>query len=346
MAPVVSRNREANEVLADTGEGGEIHRSDVRKQNKSCWAEGDTRSISPSLSLKSFHSAKSVLSGHSDIGDSGVSSERDSPSPLGSTTLSSSLSQSETDDSCGSSESLHQYAQQSQKSGRHADTSQTRDLPALPPKKDRRKNNFTKTKPPLPSAIFRQICERAKQFEERRQHTAKIDSSSVNKLRGMSIRSRPMSQVRMTHTSSSSQPPLLLLNASLFPSTPSLIAEEDETDEEGSLRTQSSLSCEEPCADFLVSSCPQSAGGLYEYQEHNAGAGFAGIKDIFSPPQSSTLRSCKGTVRGVRHRVRAGIATFNSDQRLLKVSKALYFLQKLISSCPVEYNEYHSNEGN
>ena len=62
------------------------------------------------------------------------------------------------------------------------------------------------------------------------------------------------------------------------------------------------------------------ARALYECRDDEAGQGFAGIRDIFSPQQDSTIKSCKGTVRGVKNRVRAGIATFTSDQRISKVS--------------------------
>lgn len=37
---------------------------------------------------------------------------------------------------------------------------------------------------------------------------------------------------------------------------------------------------------------------------------FVGIKDILSVEKAGTIRSVKGTVRGVRNRVRAGITTY------------------------------------
>lgn len=62
---------------------------------------------------------------------------------------------------------------------------------------------------------------------------------------------------------------------------------------------------------------------LFECRDESAGSGFAGFNNIFAPQQEATIRSSKGTVRGVKNRVRAGIATFNSDHRFLKVSVAL-----------------------
>ncbi|KAH1022269.1 hypothetical protein HUJ04_011692 [Dendroctonus ponderosae] len=46
---------------------------------------------------------------------------------------------------------------------------------------------------------------------------------------------------------------------------------------------------------------------------------FAGYKDLLGGDKASTIRSAKGTVRGVRNRVRAGIATFlqiNSTEKV------------------------------
>lgn len=46
---------------------------------------------------------------------------------------------------------------------------------------------------------------------------------------------------------------------------------------------------------------------------------FAGYKDLLGGGQPATIRSAKGTVRGVRNRVRAGIATFlqiNSNEKV------------------------------
>lgn len=60
------------------------------------------------------------------------------------------------------------------------------------------------------------------------------------------------------------------------------------------------------------------ARSLFECRDDEAGQSFAGLRDIFSPQQESTIKSYKGTVRGVKNRVRAGIATFTSDQRILK----------------------------
>lgn len=50
---------------------------------------------------------------------------------------------------------------------------------------------------------------------------------------------------------------------------------------------------------------------------------FAGYKDLLGGGQPATIRSAKGTVRGVRNRVRAGIATFlqiNSNEKVSSTS--------------------------
>ncbi|ERL95828.1 hypothetical protein D910_00395 [Dendroctonus ponderosae] len=52
---------------------------------------------------------------------------------------------------------------------------------------------------------------------------------------------------------------------------------------------------------------------------------FAGYKDLLGGDKASTIRSAKGTVRGVRNRVRAGIATFlqiNSTEKSYKEKDA------------------------
>ena len=48
---------------------------------------------------------------------------------------------------------------------------------------------------------------------------------------------------------------------------------------------------------------------------------FVGIRDILSVEKAGTIRSVKGTVRGVRNRVRAGITTYLQG----KTSKVLFF---------------------
>ena len=49
---------------------------------------------------------------------------------------------------------------------------------------------------------------------------------------------------------------------------------------------------------------------------------FAGLRD-FSVAPDATIRSGRGTVRGVRNRVRAGIATFLQENTLAKVSRVI-----------------------
>lgn len=50
---------------------------------------------------------------------------------------------------------------------------------------------------------------------------------------------------------------------------------------------------------------------------------FAGYKDILGSNTSSTIRSAKGTVRGVKNRVRAGIATFLQINSTTKVNDSI-----------------------
>lgn len=57
---------------------------------------------------------------------------------------------------------------------------------------------------------------------------------------------------------------------------------------------------------------------------------FAGYKDLLSDG-SSTIRSAKGTVRGVKNRVRAGIATFLQINSVTKVSYTYYVQLSVIS---------------
>lgn len=271
------------------------------RKSKTSWVvDPDSRSLSPSPSLKSSHSTKSVHSAtHSEVGDSGVSSERDSPSPHQPSSLNTASSPSESDnDSSVSTDSLHEQQP-----------------PPFFLLKNRRLKQAQKPKPPLPGSLLRQICERARMFEKRRQKLAKAEATNITMLRGLVIRGRPSMSSRMTHSSSDSSTSSLLSSASLFSSTTSLILEEDEMDEERSLGARTSMSCD----DDLSSGTVVGSSGLFEHAEQNAGVAFAGIRDIFSPPQQSTIRSHKGTVRGVRNRVRAGIATFTTDHRLLKV---------------------------
>lgn len=53
----------------------------------------------------------------------------------------------------------------------------------------------------------------------------------------------------------------------------------------------------------------ESSGPFVSYENDEVGESFAGYKDLLSDG-ASTIRSAKGTVRGVKNRVRAGIATF------------------------------------
>lgn len=297
MAPI-GLNRYQNTEIREIGiRSSKSHKTSNHNHNtkrpqqgkRSSWVDIDSRSISPSTSVKSSHSAKSHLSIHSEIGDSGVSSERDSPSPH--------QASSESDnDSHVSNDSLHGHPIMILKS----------------------RNQKMKIKPPIPGSILRQICERANIFEKRRQRQAKSDPANILMLRGLVIRGRTTPSNRIHHTSSFSSTSSLLSSASLFSSTTSLILEEEDADDERSLGARTSMSCDNDLDSIITT--VSNVCGLYEHKERNAGAAFAGIRDIFSPRQQSTIRSHKGTVRGVRNRVRAGIATFTSDQRIRKVS--------------------------
>lgn len=65
-------------------------------------------------------------------------------------------------------------------------------------------------------------------------------------------------------------------------------------------------------------------------QNIQADESFAGYKDINS--RTSTIRSSKGTVRGVKNRVRNGIATFlQMQQSNVKVSVGVFFLHNIIT---------------
>ncbi|KAI4463950.1 hypothetical protein MML48_4g00016584 [Holotrichia oblita] len=53
---------------------------------------------------------------------------------------------------------------------------------------------------------------------------------------------------------------------------------------------------------------------------------FAGLKNVIGCEDSKTIRSAKGTVRGVKNRVRAGIATFLQINSTVKVSPVIIVL--------------------
>lgn len=61
---------------------------------------------------------------------------------------------------------------------------------------------------------------------------------------------------------------------------------------------------------------------------------FAGYKDLLGNNGSSTIRSAKGTVRGVKNRVRAGIATFlQINNSTIKVSAVYNFFCTYTKTC-------------
>lgn len=62
----------------------------------------------------------------------------------------------------------------------------------------------------------------------------------------------------------------------------------------------------------------ESASSASEEQPEPEDGGFAGVRDLLEAPDA--IRSSRGTVRGVRNRVRAGIATFLLDNPSTKVS--------------------------
>ena len=62
-----------------------------------------------------------------------------------------------------------------------------------------------------------------------------------------------------------------------------------------------------------------------DYTEDNRE--WVGQRNIFNMKEGDTIMSVKGTVRGVKNRVRAGIATFLQDQNR-KVKRQLFIMWK------------------
>ncbi|CAL4067169.1 unnamed protein product, partial [Meganyctiphanes norvegica] len=287
----------------------------------SCYSAGEVdqwpsppRSASPSTA--STHSGNSSSSSsYSEVGDSGVCSEHDTPPPVTryprvKPHINSSDSESEGNVSSDSLPETTTYRSTRQWS------------PATPPSGVKihklQSQNYKVAKSKIPDALLKEIKYKWEEIQDRRRRqralggvctTGTADRGHIRVSSSWSSIHPGRSPCPPSTTPSS--PTLSRASSSNFPSTLSLFVE----DEGEMMRTSS----------FTVESWRRAGneGGdkasLYECRDLNgASSSFAGIRDIFSPQQESTIKSYKGTVRGVKNRVRAGIATFTSDQRLLK----------------------------
>lgn len=173
----------------------------------------------------------------------------------------------------------------------------------------------------LPEALLQEIKEKWQELQHKRQQHGRVDvpERGGGGHLGTRVVSGQWSAGRHTHHRRASCPasPVLSRASSIsFPSSFSLLDEDLESPRTSPVYLDNwrPMGVQRPCENV-------GARALYECRDEEAGQGFAGIRDIFSPQQESTIKSCKGTVRGVKNRVRAGIATFTSDQRLTKYYK-------------------------
>ena len=213
-------------------------------------------------------------------GDSGVSSEHDTP-PL------------------GTRRHISNAVKTNNKKG-HEKTQNGRQSTKFHRKKNSSlKNHFNlqSLKNRLPETFQKELRAKALEMMKRRQAMSKSDFYKRDRLsysyQKNSRISRPSGVGQDTLSN------LSLVDSSCYSSTSSLYGEDDES-----------------VSSFHISLLKP----LYECPDESASLDFAGIRDIFTPQQESTIKSSKGTVRGVKNRVRAGIAAFTSDQRFLKVN--------------------------
>lgn len=265
------------------------------------------RSTSPAHST---HSGNSSLPSE-EVVDSGVCSEHDTP-PL-TVRCQASRSplhrQATSDSDCESNLSSDSLPDQCRGSRRWT-----------PPRRAARPGGGKLT---LPEALLQEIKEKWQELQHRRQQLGRVDvpeRGGCGQLGTRAVASQ-WSAGRHAHHRRSSCPasPVLSRASSLsFPSSFSLFDEELESPRSSPVYLEGwrLMGVQRPC-DHV------GARALYECRDEEAGQGFAGIRDIFSPQQDSTIKSCKGTVRGVKNRVRAGIATFTTDQRITK-----YFMER------------------
>ncbi|MPC13425.1 Glutaredoxin domain-containing cysteine-rich protein [Portunus trituberculatus] len=271
----------------------------------SCCDNGDwPRSTSPAHST---HSGNSSLPSE-EVVDSGVCSEHDTP-PL-TVRYQASRSplhrQAASDSDCESNLSSDSLPDQCRGSRRWT-----------PPRRTARPGGGKLT---LPEALLQEIKEKWQELQHRRQQQGRVDvpeRGGCGQLGTRAVASQWSAGRHAQHRRSScpASPVLSRASSLSFPSSFSLFDEELESPRSSPVYLEGwrLMGVQRPC-DHV------GARALYECRDEEAGQGFAGIRDIFSPQQDSTIKSCKGTVRGVKNRVRAGIATFTTDQRITKVS--------------------------
>ena len=283
--------------------------------------EDEPRSSSPTASITSGNSSPS------EVGDSGVCSEHDTPPPRSRLSQRHHLLSSDSDnESSVSSDSMHDLHRSGEEHD-HNDMSYSV-VPSIVKQqnynngqKRRVRHNFIPHRIRLPDSLLREICEKSRQMKKRRQMTWRdsggvegsippsADRNHLNSRSGRNYSSSRRNSYSNIHALDQST--LSLAASSRFSSTNSLFIEEDSFNES-------------PSSAFY-NITDSSNRSLFECLEKGAGIGFAGLKDIYSlQQQESTIRSYKGTVRGVKNRVRAGIATFMSDHQNLKVSYIVF----------------------
>lgn len=270
------------------------------------------RSASPAASTHSGHSSPS------EIGDSGVCSEHDTPPPVSRYPARSRphrhhTSSDSDSESNLSSDSLPESYREEAKGDRPRQSPRTSGS-----RRGRANAPSVGGKASLPEALLDEIREKWQELQQRRAQYGRLDGAGPE--RGHAGRSGSQHQWSAGRHSvqrrSCPASPSLSRASSNFPSSLSLFEEDLDTSR------ASPVFLEGGWRPLNVSMSPgrhhDDGHFLYECRDDAAGQGFAGLRDIFSPQQESTIKSHKGTVRGVKNRVRAGIATFTSDQRILK----------------------------
>ncbi|ROT64866.1 hypothetical protein C7M84_017183 [Penaeus vannamei] len=269
------------------------------------------RSASPAASTHSGHSSPS------EIGDSGVCSEHDTPPPVSryparSARIATHVLDSDSESNL-SSDSLPESYREEAKGDRPRQSPRTSGS-----RRGRANAPSVGGKASLPEALLDEIREKWQELQQRRAQYGRLDGAGPE--RGHAGRSGSQHQWSAGRHSvqrrSCPASPSLSRASSNFPSSLSLFEEDLDASR------ASPVFLEGGWRPLNVSMSPgrhhDDGHFLYECRDDAAGQGFAGLRDIFSPQQESTIKSHKGTVRGVKNRVRAGIATFTSDQRILK----------------------------
>ncbi|XP_064103763.1 uncharacterized protein LOC135213652 [Macrobrachium nipponense] len=264
------------------------------------------RSSSPEhLRQHSRHSSPS------EVGDSGVSSEHDTPPPISKNAVrcqplrhrNSSDSDSESN---LSNDSLPDAFHPKKPSNHLLSRSALRSSSSRP---------SSGGKGNLPEALLSEIREKWTELQQRRAQQGRPGDAVL----GRAGSQAQWSSSRHPHRRSCPASPTLSRSSSTnFPSSLSLFEEEVDSAARSSPVSFESWRQQQPPPPQMAPVRMDDARSLFECRDDEAGHGFAGLRDIFSPQQESTIKSYKGTVRGVKNRVRAGIATFTSDQRILK----------------------------